>query len=148
MAHLWLICALGAAILWGISYALSEELVQRRGLPPSFLILIESFVAIPLYIILAQTVGSFKTGITVMFQSTSTLLMTIAMGVLFMVGNFLIMYSISLKNATMTSFIEISYPLFTILFVWLFFGKIDMNISTAIGALLIVSGVGVMYLKG
>lgn len=144
----WFFCSLFAAIFWGISYAISEELVQRRGVPPSFLILIEALIAFPLYIILAQTLGSFKEGVSSMFQSTGTLILTLSMGFLIMLGNFLITYSVSLKNATMASLIEISYPLFTIFFVWLFFGKFDLNWATGLGAFLILSGVTVMYLKG
>jgi len=145
---LWLIYALGAAILWGLSYALSEELLQRRGVPASFLIFMEALVAIPLYIILVQSLGGFKAGIVATFSDTKTLFMVIVMGVCFMVGNFLIMLSVTEKNATLTSFIEISYPLFTVFFVWLLLGKFDLNLYSALGALLIISGVGVMYLKG
>lgn len=148
MAQLWFYCALGAAIMWGLAYVLAEELIQRRGVPPSFLIFIEAFVAIPLYIILAQTIGGFKEGIVATFSQTSTTVMVFLLGFLVMLGNFLIVQSVAEKNATMTSFIEISYPLFTVLFVWMFFGKFDLNVGTIIGAFLIMSGVGVMYLKG
>ena len=145
--NLWFFCAIGAAVLWGASYALSEELIQKRGVPPSFLILVEMLVAIPVGIMLIGFLGTYKTGIASVFQNTNTALLTILMGVLFVVGSFLILYSVSLKNATITSFIEISYPLFTMLFVWLFFNKIDLNIYTALGATLIVAGVVVVLVK-
>jgi len=144
----WYGFAVGAAIMWGLAYVLAEELIQKRGVPPSFLIFIEAFIAIPLYIILVQITGGFKTGIIATFSQTSTTLMVFALGFFVMLGNYFIVQSISEKNATMTSFIEISYPLFTIIFVWLFLGKFDLNIYTGVGAFFIMCGVGIMILKG
>lgn len=148
MPQLWFFYAIGAAVLWGASYAISEELLQRRGIPPSFLIFMEAFIAIPLYMVLVQTFGGFKAGIVATFSSYQTVLLVLVMGGCFMLGNFLIMLSVAEKNATLTSFIEISYPLFTILFVWMFFGKFDLNIYSGIGAFLVMSGVGLMFFKG
>jgi DME family drug/metabolite transporter len=144
----WYSFALGAAMMWGLAYVLAEELIQKRGVPPSFLIFIEAFVAIPLYIVLVSVVGGFKEGIVAMFSQKSTAIMLLLLGFLVMLGNYFIVQSVSSKNATMTSFIEISYPLFTILFVWLFLGKFDLNLYTLAGAILIMTGVGVMILKG
>lgn len=145
--NLWIICALSAAALWGASYALSEELIQRRGIPPSFLILVEMLIAIPIGTLLVYFLGTYKSGLAAALQSPGTIALVTMMGLSFVVGSFLILYSVSLKNATITSFIEISYPLFTILFVWLFFNKIDLNMYTVIGAALIVAGVSVIFLK-
>ena len=145
--NLWIICALGAAVLWGASYALSEELIQKRGIPPSFLILVEMLMAIPIGVLLVYFLGTYKLGVSSVLQSSGTIALAVTMGILFIAGSFLILYSVSLKNATITSFIEISYPLFTMLFVWLFFGKVDLNLYTALGATLIVAGVSVILLK-
>lgn len=145
--NLWFFSALGAAVLWGISYALSEHLLQKKGIPPSFLVLVEASIVIPFYILLARTLGTFKEGLSATFADKNTLFLTLAMGACAMMGNYLIVLSVSLKNATLTSFIEISYPLFTILFVWLFFKEVQLNGATLIGAGLIISGVSVIYLK-
>lgn len=51
------------------------------------------------------------------------------------------------KNPTLTSLIEISYPLFVLLFTWLFFREVPLNIMAALGALLVLSGVALILLS-
>ncbi len=68
--------------------------------------------------------------------------------VTFALGSFFILYSISLKNATMANIIEISYPVFTFFFAWLLFRDVQLNTAAALGGLLIFSGIAVIYLKG
>ena len=53
----------------------------------------------------------------------------------------LIFLSIQAKNATLSSLIEISYPLFTAFFAWALFRQATLNMATIIGAALIFIGV-------
>ncbi|MCD8497767.1 MAG: EamA family transporter [Alphaproteobacteria bacterium] len=43
--------------------------------------------------------------------------------------------------------IEITYPVFTILFAWLLYRDVQVNLHTALGGLLIFAGVGIIYFK-
>ena len=65
-----------------------------------------------------------------------------------MCGRYLILLSIGLKNPAVSSLIEITYPFFTVLFVWLLFGEMHLTWATGFGSLLIFAGVGLIYLKG
>ena len=53
----------------------------------------------------------------------------------------LIFLSIQSKNATLSSLIEVTYPLFTAFFAWAFFRQATINLATILGAALIFIGV-------
>ena len=52
----------------------------------------------------------------------------------------------SAKNPTLASLIEISYPLFVVLFAWIFFREMQLNTITICGGLLVIAGVAVIIL--
>jgi drug/metabolite transporter (DMT)-like permease len=52
----------------------------------------------------------------------------------------------SAKNPTLASLIEISYPLFVVVFAWLFFREMQLNPMTICGGLLVIAGVAVIIL--
>ena len=56
-------------------------------------------------------------------------------------GALLIYIAIGEKNATLASFIEISYPFFVAVFAWLFFRETQFSWPTVFGGLLILGGV-------
>jgi drug/metabolite transporter (DMT)-like permease len=53
-----------------------------------------------------------------------------------------------MQNASLVGMVEITYPLFTILFAYIFFKEFHLNVFTMLGGMLILSGVFLMYLKG
>lgn len=61
-------------------------------------------------------------------------------------GALLIYIAIGEKNATLASLIEISYPFFVAIFAWLFFRDAQFSWPTLLGGLLILGGVGVVFL--
>ncbi len=63
------------------------------------------------------------------------------------IGGLCIYHAIGGRNATVASLIEISYPLFVALFAWLFFRELQINWQTALGGLLILSGVSIVFLS-
>jgi drug/metabolite transporter (DMT)-like permease len=65
----------------------------------------------------------------------------------YVIGAFLIYYAISLKNATAVNLIEISYPVFTLIFAYIIMKEVQINVSTLIGGLMIFFGIGLIYLK-
>lgn len=142
-AHLWFVYSLGAALCWGIGYVLAEKLL-KSGLTPAFMMFFSSLVGLPLYFLLAASLGHIKPGIDVLIHNKS-LIAIFSIGITtVIIGNFLILHGISAKNATLASLIEISYPLFTFLFAWLIFNQIQLTYMTAAGAALIFAGITVI----
>lgn len=146
-SKLWFFSALGAAMLWGIGYVLSEKLL-KTGFSPLFLMFASDILTLPFYFLLVYFAGQLKPGIELALMNKQNMMLLFITAMTVIGGNYLIFLSISEKNATMASIIEISYPLFTCLFAWLLFKDMQINLYTVLGGLLIFSGVAVIYLKG
>lgn len=61
-------------------------------------------------------------------------------------GAFLTYAAMSAKNPTLASLIEISYPIFVMIFTWIFFREVEFNLVTLFGGLLVIAGVSVIIL--
>ena len=147
MSHLWFLYALMAAVFWGFAYAVSGKILQA-GIPPVFLIFLESVMFITFYTFFVLSSGAFKTGMGII-NANKTILMWMTLMILSSIaGRYIILLSISLKNPTISSLIEITYPFFTLIFAWLLFREVHLTWATAIGSFLIFLGVGMIYLKG
>lgn len=146
VASMWFFMALGAAILWGLGYAMTEKLLDLK-MTPSFILLLTGALSLPFYVSMSLLGGELKSGFELFKTDMKVFVLTIACVLCYVVANYLILYSIVGKNATLASLIEISYPIFTIFFVWLLFGKFDLNSYTIAGGALILAGVGLIYLK-
>ena len=62
-------------------------------------------------------------------------------------GSVLLFLSISGKNATLASLIEISYPVFVALFAFVLFRDLHLNISAVLGGMLVFAGVAVIVMN-
>lgn len=145
--HLWFIYALGAAVLWGFSYALTDKIL-KAGIAPIQFFALEFIIALPILILLAAFYSSgIKSGAELLLSNKTLLLYFLLCVFSFVLGTFFIFTSISEKNATLSSIIEISYPLFTILFSWLLFREFHLNFYSVIGAVLILSGTVLILVK-
>jgi len=136
----WLLYALGAAIIWGVNYAVSGRLLER-GMSPQTLFFIDMVfgtVAMGLFISLS---GRWSATVTELSSARPDLAWLIVAVVAATSAGVLIFMSIEAKNATVASLIEISYPLFTAFFVWALFRQATLNAATIFGALLIFAGV-------
>ncbi|MBU0626279.1 EamA family transporter [Patescibacteria group bacterium] len=76
---------------------------------------------------LIMVFGKYSFNIKEYVKDKNTLRMLILVTVLFLVANATILLAIKGKNATVASLIEISYPLFVILFSFLFFRTVNIN---------------------
>jgi drug/metabolite transporter (DMT)-like permease len=147
MPHLWFFAALAAAALWGFSYAATGRILES-GVPISIWLLSYAGAASVIYLFVAMREGAFKNARGI-FSGNANLCLLVGSSVLAAVlANFLIAYSISQKNATIASLIEISYPFFTLFFAWLMFREVHLTMSTAAGAALVFAGIALIYLKG
>jgi drug/metabolite transporter (DMT)-like permease len=143
---MWFLYAVAASILWGMSYAMLDELLKKL-----------SFASIILTSAVASVV--FAAGLGLVNKSFSadweilkttgreTKLLAISI-VIYIAANLFIMASINAKNATMAAMIEISYPLFTALFAWMFFRSVQVTPGTLAGAALVLAGVACIYYFG
>jgi drug/metabolite transporter (DMT)-like permease len=133
----WWSYALLSAACWGMQYLLLEILFGKLEFAAaySFLSVANGFlVALILFIIHPrQNWGQLA-------QSWPVVGM-IFLYLLFGSGAYLFnAYAIRDKNATLASLLEISYPLFIILFTALFLRKTHLNLAGFAGAFLIVGG--------
>lgn len=142
---MWIIYALGAAILWGINYSVSGRVLER-GVSPFTLFLLDLVFGL-------LTIGGFvlATGkgrnviLEVRSLGPNWPLLLVVMSCVTAAG-LLSFMAIGAKNATLASLIEISYPLFVAFFAWLFFREAQWNWPTILGGAMTLGGVAVVCL--
>ncbi len=147
MPQLWFLYALGASVIWGFTYAISEKLL-RDGMTPAYLLFLTAVISVPFYLFLNVYLGTLKVGFQSMLVNSSMLFWTIVMAFSVVLGNYMIVMSVFEKNATVAALVEISYPVFTILFAWLLMRELQINCYSAVGGLLIFAGIAIILLKG
>lgn len=143
----WFYYAMAASVLWGFGYALSERVV-KDDLPTSFFVLTQGLIGVVLYLGISLYFGTLKSGFEALQTNPRIMLPLLMVAASTTTGIFFIYMAIAEKNASMANLIEISYPFFTILFAWLLFRDVQVSWTTALGGLLIFSGVGIIALKG
>lgn len=141
---MWILLAFGAAVLWGVSYAASGRVIQRGFDPVAFFFCYAVFTALVTGAILLAKGGMLELprGVRELGSDRIWLLVSLASAA---AAGLLIYVAIGEKNATLASLIEISYPFFVALFVWLFFRENQFNVATVAGGLLILSGVFTIF---
>lgn len=132
----WYITAIGAAVAWGIHYPLIDFAMKRISIYGVLLLSVIPVVFLmPLFLReLASDVDSFK------LLPGKEQWAILAVGLTSTAGAVLLYLSINNKNATLASLIEISYPVFVVIFAYVLFKQIHINLSVVIGGLLILSG--------
>jgi drug/metabolite transporter (DMT)-like permease len=133
----WWGYALLSAACWGIQYVLMETLFRRVDFAAafSFLSLANGLLVTVVLWIFYPRQNWWKLG-----ESWSVIGL-VALYLVFGTGAYLFnALAINEKNATLASLLEISYPLFIILFTALFFRQIHLDLIGMIGAVLILLG--------
>lgn len=146
--YLWFVYALTAAILWGAGYVLAEKLMKEDGITPAFLMAASVCITMPLYFLLSISLGHLKPGIETLTANKDLIILVVMVATMTVAGNFFILMSVSEKNATLAALVEITYPLFTFLFAYLILKDVQLTWATAGGAVLILTGVGIIVAKG
>lgn len=139
----WYMTALGAAMIWGLHYPLVDSALKRLS-PIGVLML----TAIPILLVSAL----FYRHLAADYQAIKGMdwgsrLLVIALSVTSIVGSLLLYMSIGSRNATLASVIEISYPLFVVLFSYLLFRQAHLNASVLAGGALVFAGVTLIILN-
>lgn len=133
----WYVTAIGAALVWGIHYPLVDHALKKISLISVLLL-----TAIPVIL----TAMFFHRTIAADYAAWRTMEamdrgMVLAPALTSLAGSVLLFLSISGKNATLASLIEISYPVFVALFAWLLFREMHVNASVIVGGVLVFAGV-------
>lgn len=140
MLILWYVVATGAAIVWGIHYPLIDFAMKRLSVYSVLLIsVLPVLFLMPVFLRdLARDVDTFK------LLPTNEQWLVAAIGLTSTLGAVLLYLSVSSKNATLASIIEISYPVFVVLFAYLLFRQVHVNTSVILGGLMILVGAGLI----
>ena len=121
-----------AAICWGYVYAQTENILEKMT-PIAALASFYAFggiILFPLFLINKKEIFNVVTTDTGNFFS---------MAIMTMAAEFLIIWSISLLGGSEAAFMEISYPIWTVLFSLIILGSVP-NIQVIFGGILIMVG--------
>ncbi len=143
---LWFFYAVAASVLWGVSYALLDELLKKLSF--ATLILYSSVASLIFALGLGFARNSFSADWQILKSAGRETKMLGISIIIYIAANLFIMSSINAKNATMAAMIEITYPLFTALFAWMFFREVQVTAGTLVGAGLVLAGVACIYIFG
>jgi len=136
----WYVAALGAAVTWGIYYPLVDMALKRISLySVLFLGMIPVLLAMPLFL---KTVSDDIE--TVKALPVSEQWVFAALGLIGLFGEVMVYLAISGKNATLASLIEMTYPVFVVLFAYVFYRQMHVTASVFIGGLMILVGAGLI----
>ncbi len=139
---LWILLALLASVLWGLTYVIQEALFSHITVT-TYLTIVSFFTFIILGIIgLMQ--NTLISNIKTIFASREVSTWTLLAIVIYISAELCIGFSIESKNATLAGLIEVSYPLFIALFALLIFKQNHLSVSTIIGGTIIMSGVAII----
>jgi len=136
----WVLYASAAAVLWGASYFLYEQLLHR-GMAVSTILFFGAAINALAYAVWAFTSGTLSRDVETLKKASTDTAMLSGIIVLTGIANVLFFLSMRLKNATLSGLIEITYPLFTALFAWIFLREAQMSVGAFVGAFLIMLGV-------
>lgn len=145
--HAWLLYSLASALAWAIGYTASE-FIMKRGVEPMFLLLCFGCITLPTYFLVNQKAGTLKHNVGIIMSRPENLAIIIAVSLLLAAGNLLIFKGIHEKNATLAAMIEITYPVFTFVFAWLFLREVQLTPIAGLGACLILGGIILIAWKG
>ena len=142
---MWLLYAVAASLCWGMSYAASGPIL-RKGMSPILFFFGYSLLGFLGALLLLLSTGRISQALRMEGLDRGDIgwfLFSIGGSAL---GAFLTYVAMSAKNPTLASLIEISYPMFVVLFAWVFFREIQLNTMTLFGGLLVLAGVSVIIL--
>jgi drug/metabolite transporter (DMT)-like permease len=136
----WYVAALAAAITWGIYYPLVDMALKRISLFSVILLsMIPVLLAIPFFL------NTVRNDIeTVRALPTSEQWIFAMLGLIGLFGEVMVYTAITGKNATLASLIEMTYPLFVVLFTYLFYRQMYITPSVFVGGMLILVGAGLI----
>lgn len=138
-----IIYSLIVAITRGVQYALLDKVLV--SVPVVVLCFISSIFNTIFFGILFY-LGNYSSDFKKYFADKNVLRLFILITVLYLISSSLILVAIKNKNATVASLIEISYPIFVVLFTYLFYKNIQIHRQTILGGSMILWGIVLIYI--
>jgi len=142
---MWIFYAVFASVCWGMSYAASGILL-KKGLSPLLFFFGYSLICTlgaSVALLTSGKISSLWKHEAVSRSDLGWFFLSIGIGAL---GAYMTYVAMAAKNPTLASLIQIYYPLFVVLFTWLFFREFQLNMMTLCGGLLVLIGVAVFLL--
>lgn len=134
----WFWLALSAAVLWGLGYTINQNTLKVFS--PLELLFFESLIITVILGIYLLVSGKLPT-LLIKLQDWRNLGLIALSSFIYMAASILIFTSINSSNATIAAIIESCYPIFTVIFAFLIFGEIQLNLISALGFVLIIAGI-------
>lgn len=131
-----------AALFYGMAFALMERALQTVNVVTYMLLGV--IISLPLVMVLAA-VRHEHISFDFLTRWQDVLLVTAAV-IAPALGWFLTAYTIKSIGGAYAAFAEVSYPLFTILFLFLFFGIKQFDWHLLVGGLMVVAGSSILVL--
>jgi drug/metabolite transporter (DMT)-like permease len=135
MGHIGFLYAIGAALAWGLVYALDQKILSGSS-PAAYLFVNSLLTAIIMLPFLFFDGSPIK---SILSSNQTIIWLIIASVLLAALANFLIFSSIKLLGADDASIIEIAYPFFVVFFSFLIF-RSEPNVYFFVGGTLIFIG--------
>lgn len=136
----WYIAALGAAVTWGIYYPLADMALKKISIYSVILLsIIPVLLVLPVFI---KSVGKDIDVIRGLPWNEQWIILLL--GLIGLVGEVLVYMAITGKNATLASLIEMTYPVFVVIFAYLFYREMHLTPSVFVGGLLILTGAAII----
>ena len=136
----WYVAAIGAAVTWGIYYPLVDMALKRISLFSVILLsMIPVLLVTPLFLkVISDDIETVKS------LSVSEQWIIASLGLIGLFGEVMVYLAISGKNATLASLIEMTYPLFVVIFAYVFYKQMHVTASVFIGGLMVLVGSGLI----
>src|SRR5690606_32944924 len=124
------------------------ERILKEALSPYFYMVFTGFFYFIVSLCLCLYMGQMKPGLQTIVENKAVFGLSIFTALCYVMGALLVYIAIQMKNASLVGLIEITYPLFTLLFAYLLFRDVQITPWTAAGGMLILSGVAIIAMKG
>ncbi len=135
----WLYYAIIAAMVWGLSYTISGQILLHVS--TITLLTLQMFFS-TLIFSLSLFFNKYRKEILIILHDKSLLLLIIMEMLLFMTGSYLSWQSLKIySNPGIVALVESTYPLFAIIFSYIFFNIFRLNLIMIIGSLLVFAGI-------
>lgn len=141
----WAVLGITAGAGWGMSYLLYEKLLLC--IPISLVMVMTGSLSLLFFGLVAFLKGHFPEVKNILANNTLVwgFLGVVALNIL---ANASIMTAVNMSNASRAAFLEISYPLFTVLFAWFIFRDVQLSPLGMLGGGLILLGTIIIVYAG
>lgn len=138
-----IVYALIVSITRGIQYALLDKVLVSI---PVVVLCFFSSIFNTIFFWIIFYLWNYATDFKKYFSNNKIIRLFALVTVLYLISSSLILVAIKNKNATIASLIEISYPIFVILFTYLFYKNINLNWQTILWWTMILWWIVLVYL--